>query len=84
MRLPGQVFISKWQSSPYEPVITDCCSWDGIQCDEHTNQVIHIDLRSCQLYGRMDANSSLFRLVHLRVLDLSDNDFNYSQIPSKI
>ncbi|MCI44671.1 receptor-like protein kinase, partial [Trifolium medium] len=32
----------------------------------------------------MDANSSLFRLVHLRVLDLSDNDFNYSQIPSKI
>ncbi|CAJ2668936.1 unnamed protein product [Trifolium pratense] len=69
---------ASWNSS------IDCCSWDGIQCDEHTNQVIHIDLRSCQLYGRMDANSSLFRLVHLRVLDLSDNDFNYSQIPSKI
>jgi Leucine-rich repeat (LRR) protein len=32
----------------------------------------------------MDANSTLFRLVHLRDLDLSDNDFNYSQIPSKI
>ncbi|CAJ2669890.1 unnamed protein product [Trifolium pratense] len=32
----------------------------------------------------MDANSSLFRLVHLQNLDLSDNDFNYSQIPSKI
>ncbi|KAK2359384.1 receptor protein [Trifolium repens] len=63
---------------------TDCCSWDGIQCDEHTNQVIHIDLSSSQLYGTMDANSSLFRLVHLRDLDLSDNNFNYSQIPSKI
>lgn len=32
----------------------------------------------------MDANSSLFRLAHLRILDLADNDFNYSQIPSRI
>ncbi|XP_058736312.1 receptor-like protein 7 [Vicia villosa] len=63
---------------------TDCCSWEGIQCDEHTNHVIHIDLRSSQLYGTMDANTTLFRLVHLRSLDLSDNDFNYSQIPPKI
>jgi hypothetical protein len=43
---------ASWNSS------TDCCSWDGIQCDDHTNQVIHIDLSSSQLYGRMDANSS--------------------------
>ncbi|PNX76219.1 receptor-like protein kinase, partial [Trifolium pratense] len=69
---------TSWNSS------TDCCSWDGIKCDEHTNQVIQIDLSSSQLYGTMDANSSLFRLLHLRVLDLSDNDFNYSQIPPKI
>ncbi|GAU26003.1 hypothetical protein TSUD_166850 [Trifolium subterraneum] len=63
---------------------TDCCSWDGIQCDDHTNQVIQIDLSSSQLYGTMDANSSLFRLVHLRKLNLLDNDFNNSQIPSRI
>ncbi|GAU26007.1 hypothetical protein TSUD_166890 [Trifolium subterraneum] len=63
---------------------TDCCSWDGIKCDDLTNQVIHIDLSSSQLYGTMDANSSLFRLVQLRYLDLSDNDFKYSQIPSRI
>jgi len=69
---------ASWNSS------TDCCTWDGIKCHEHTYHVIHIDLRSSQLYGKMDANSSLFRLVHLRVLDLSHNDFNYSQIPSKI
>ncbi|KAK2359355.1 pentatricopeptide repeat-containing protein, mitochondrial [Trifolium repens] len=43
---------ASWNSS------TDCCSWDGIQCDDHTNQVIQIDLSSSQLYGRMDANSS--------------------------
>jgi Leucine-rich repeat (LRR) protein len=69
---------ASWDSS------TDCCSWDGIKCDERTNQVIRIDLCSSQLYGTMDTNSSLFRLVHLQNLDLSDNDFNYSQIPPKI
>ncbi|CBI38642.3 unnamed protein product, partial [Vitis vinifera] len=35
---------------------------------------------SC-LYGSINSNSTLFSLVHLRRLDLSDNDFNYSQIP---
>ncbi|XP_039683498.1 receptor-like protein 6 [Medicago truncatula] len=74
---------ASWNSS------TDCCSWDGvdidgIKCHQHTNQVIHIDLSSSQLYGTLVANSSLFHLVHLQVLDLSDNDFNYSKIPSKI
>ena len=76
--LLGYPKTASWNSS------TDCCSWDGIKCHEHTDHVIHIDLSSSQLYGTMDANSSLFRLAHLRVLDLSDNDFNYSQIPSKI
>ncbi|XP_072071254.1 receptor-like protein 54 isoform X2 [Arachis hypogaea] len=32
----------------------------------------------------MDANSTLFSLVHLQSLDLSDNDFNHSQIPARI
>jgi len=77
-KLLGYPKTASWNSN------TDCCSWDGIKCHEHTDHVIHIDLSSSQLYGRMDANSSLFHLVHLRVLDLSDNDFNYSQIPSKI
>ncbi|XLT56496.1 receptor-like protein 12 [Arachis ipaensis] len=62
----------------------DCCSWDGIECDEVTGHVIGIDLSSSQLYGSIDANSSLFSLVHLQSLDLSDNDFNHSQIPTMI
>ncbi|QHO39483.1 Receptor-like protein [Arachis hypogaea] len=62
----------------------DCCSWDGIECDEFTGHVIGIDLSSSQLYGSIDANSSLFSLVHLQSLDLSDNDFNHSQIPTII
>ncbi|XLT57104.1 receptor-like protein 6 isoform X1 [Arachis hypogaea] len=63
---------------------TDCCSWDGIECDELTGHVISIDLSSSLLYGSMDPNSTLFSLVHLQSLDLSDNDFNHSQIPARI
>ncbi|GAU38318.1 hypothetical protein TSUD_61790 [Trifolium subterraneum] len=54
-----------------EKLCTGCCSWDGITCDEHTNQVIQIHLRSSQLNGRMNPKSSLFHLVHLHVLDLA-------------
>ncbi|MED6217691.1 hypothetical protein PIB30_020147, partial [Stylosanthes scabra] len=62
-----------------------CCDyWDGIQCHELTGHVIGIHLRSSQLYGSMDPNSTLFSLLHLQSLDLSDNDFNHSQIPAKI
>ncbi len=62
----------------------DCCSWDGVNCDEHTGDVIGLDLSSSCLYGSINSNSSLFRLVHLQRLNLADNDFNYSQIPSQV
>ncbi|XLU99839.1 hypothetical protein S245_014179 [Arachis hypogaea] len=63
---------------------TDCCFWDGIECDELTGHVISIDLSSSLLYGSMDPNSTLFSLVHIQSLDLLDNDFNQSQIPARI
>ncbi|KAA8524841.1 hypothetical protein F0562_011264 [Nyssa sinensis] len=62
----------------------DCCSWDGIECDEGTGHVIGLNLTSSLLYGSINSNSSLFRLVHLQRLHLADNHFNYSQIPSRI
>ncbi|KAL3714602.1 hypothetical protein ACJRO7_006504 [Eucalyptus globulus] len=62
----------------------DCCSWDGIECDENTGHVIILNLRSSFLYGSIDSNSTLFQLAHLEKLDLSNNHFNYSQIPSRI
>ncbi|KAK3404328.1 hypothetical protein EUGRSUZ_K00637 [Eucalyptus grandis] len=62
----------------------DCCSWDGIECDENTGHVIILNLRSSFLYGSIDNNNTLFQLAHLEKLDLSDNHFNYSQIPSRI
>ncbi|MED6208459.1 hypothetical protein PIB30_045251 [Stylosanthes scabra] len=64
---------------------TDCCSsWHGVECDELTGHVTGLDLSSSQLYGSMDSNSTLFSLVHLQSLDLSDNNFNHSQIPPTI
>jgi Leucine-rich repeat (LRR) protein len=62
----------------------DCCSWDGVECDGDSGHVIGLDLSSSCLYGSIDSNSSLFRLVQLRRLDLADNDFNNSKIPSEI
>ncbi|KAM1010390.1 hypothetical protein FF1_045734 [Malus domestica] len=43
-----------------------------------------LELGSSCLYGSINSNSSLFRLVHLQRLDLSDNLFNLSQIPSRL
>ncbi|XP_062000076.1 receptor-like protein 6 [Rosa rugosa] len=62
----------------------NCCSWDGVECDEKTGHVIALDLSSSCLYGSINSTSSLFRLVHLQRLNLANNYFNYSQIPSAI
>nr|XP_017245857.1 PREDICTED: receptor like protein 30-like [Daucus carota subsp. sativus] len=63
---------------------TDCCSWDGVYCDQQTGHVDSLDLSSSFLYGSIDSESSLFSLSHLHSLNLADNHFNYSFIPSKI
>ena len=65
-----------------ERVYIDCCSWDGVEYNEEIGHVIGLDLSSNYLYGSMLSNSSLFSLVHLRRLNLADNHFNSSQIPS--
>ncbi|GLT39427.1 hypothetical protein SLA2020_136190 [Shorea laevis] len=60
----------------------DCCSWEGIWCDQDTDHVIGLDLSNCCLLGSINSTSSLFHLIHLQHLNLAFNDFNYSQIPS--
>ncbi|KAJ6865450.1 receptor-like protein 7 [Populus alba x Populus x berolinensis] len=62
----------------------NCCSWDGVECDGDSGHVIGLNLSSSCLYGSIDSNSSLFHLVQLRRLNLADNDFNNSEIPSEI
>ncbi|KAM1059565.1 hypothetical protein TB1_023611 [Malus domestica] len=63
---------------------SNCCLWDGVECHEESRHVIGLDLRSSFLYGSINSNSSLFQLVHLQRLDLTDNDFNFSPIPSRL
>ncbi|XP_052177645.1 receptor-like protein 7 [Diospyros lotus] len=63
---------------------SNCCSWDGVECDQSTGHVVGLDLSSSFLFGSIKSSSSLFSLVHLRKLNLADNHFNYSQIPSEI
>ncbi|TXG49577.1 hypothetical protein EZV62_025452 [Acer yangbiense] len=62
----------------------DCCSWDGVECNEDTGYVIELDLGSSCLYGSINSTNTLFNLVHLHWLSLADNNFNHSKIPSEI
>ncbi|XP_015056509.1 receptor-like protein Cf-9 homolog isoform X1 [Solanum pennellii] len=61
----------------------DCCSWNGVHCDETTGQVIELDLRCSQLQGKFHSNSSLFHLSNLKRLDLAYNNFSGSLISPK-
>ncbi|KAJ0453530.1 putative leucine-rich repeat-containing, plant-type, leucine-rich repeat domain superfamily [Helianthus annuus] len=60
----------------------NCCLWDGVEC--RFGHVIGLDLSSSFLYGTISSNNSLFDLIHLRTLNLADNNFHSSQIPSGI
>ncbi|KAH0710668.1 hypothetical protein KY290_009616 [Solanum tuberosum] len=65
---------SSWNTS------RDCCSWDGVVCDDITGHVIELDLGCSGLVGTIDSNSSLFQLSHLQSLNLSMNNFDGSHI----
>ncbi|KAM3324815.1 hypothetical protein P3S67_005967 [Capsicum chacoense] len=62
---------------------TDCCSWDGVYCEELTGQVIELNLACSGLQGKFHTNSSLFQLSNLKRLALSYNDFFGSFISPK-
>ncbi|KAL7250042.1 hypothetical protein ACSBR1_012109 [Camellia fascicularis] len=44
---------------------SNCCSWDGVECDQDTGHVIGLDLINNFLHGSINSSSSLFSLVHL-------------------
>ncbi|XVF03661.1 hypothetical protein REPUB_Repub05bG0012500 [Reevesia pubescens] len=62
---------------------SDCCSWDGVTCDNGNGQVIGLDLSCSWLYGSFHSNSSLFHLSHLQKLNLAFNDFKNSKMSSE-
>ncbi|XP_034700986.1 receptor-like protein 35 [Vitis riparia] len=73
--------VAMWKShGEGEGKESDCCSWDGVECDRETGHVIGLHLASSCLYGSINSNSTLFSLVHLQRLNFSDDDFNCSVI----
>ncbi|WOH03121.1 hypothetical protein DCAR_0522515 [Daucus carota subsp. sativus] len=62
----------------------DCCSWDGVECDDATGYVIGLDLSSSLMQATLHSNSTLFSLVHLQNLNLAENNFMKSSIPPEI
>ncbi|XP_054816636.1 receptor-like protein EIX1 [Prosopis cineraria] len=76
--------LSSW--SQHGDSDTDCCSWWGIECSNHTGHVLILDLRprdyDKSLRGEISA--SLVELQHLNYLDLSWNHFRGNPIPEFI
>ncbi|KAL7207694.1 hypothetical protein ACSBR1_029611 [Camellia fascicularis] len=63
---------------------SDCCSWDGVECDNKTSQVIGLDLSCSWLNGTIHPNTTIFCCFpHLQSLNLAFNDFGMSRISSE-
>ncbi|KAL3721794.1 hypothetical protein ACJRO7_034177 [Eucalyptus globulus] len=77
-----QAKIESWNASEGKTQ-SDCCSWTGVECDKASGHVIGLDLSCSCLSGKIDSNTSIFRLLRLRSLNLAFNDFN-CQIPPTI
>uniref|UniRef100_M4DZ03 Disease resistance R13L4/SHOC-2-like LRR domain-containing protein n=1 Tax=Brassica campestris TaxID=3711 RepID=M4DZ03_BRACM len=56
--------------------------FNGVWCDNSTGVVTMLQLEAC-LIGTLNPNSRLFRLHHLRRLDLYQNNFISSSLPSE-
>ena len=72
---PDQILLS------WDPTISDCCNWGGIECNETTNRVISLEV-SNQLNGTIP--SVIAGLPYLQTLRLRKNPFLVGEIPPAI
>ncbi|KAK0584710.1 hypothetical protein LWI29_017466 [Acer saccharum] len=75
--LNQSVHLVKWNQD------TDCCNWSGVNCDGG-GRVIGLNLSFESISGGIENSTGLFGLQHLQRLDLAFNQFNASQIPSRL
>ncbi|KAF8397252.1 hypothetical protein HHK36_016162 [Tetracentron sinense] len=68
--------LVSWNSTP------DCCTWNGVICDEAAAYVTGLDISSEGITGGINSSSSLFNLGYLQSLNLANNSLGYTQIPS--
>ena len=61
---------------------TDCCSWEGVSCGGSDGRVTNLDLGGRGLQAAAGLDPALFSLTSLKLLNLSGNDFNMSQLPA--
>ncbi|WVZ87983.1 hypothetical protein U9M48_034552 [Paspalum notatum var. saurae] len=61
---------------------TDCCRWEGVSCGGTDGRVTKLDLGGRDLQAAGGLDPALFSLTSLKLLNLSGNDFNLSQLPA--
>ncbi|PKI50982.1 hypothetical protein CRG98_028609 [Punica granatum] len=81
-----EVKLEPWKLDSWKPDggHGNCCIWDGVECDAKSGHVIGLDLCCTGLHASINSSSSLFRLVHLRTLNLAYTNFDQSPIPFAI
>ncbi|KAI3675101.1 hypothetical protein L1987_84685 [Smallanthus sonchifolius] len=77
------VGFQKWRKVKSNISDSDFCLSDGVVCS-YTGHVIGLDWSGSSLNGVINSSSTLFKLVHLQMLNLSMNNIVESQIPSEI
>ncbi|KAM7489929.1 hypothetical protein LguiB_027413 [Lonicera macranthoides] len=80
------LLLSSWGSQE-----EDCCKWRGIRCSNTTDHVILLDVHGWydsatgdDIYLSGKVSPSLLELNHLKYLDVSGIDFQWSPIPEFI
>ncbi|EYU41931.1 hypothetical protein MIMGU_mgv1a020447mg, partial [Erythranthe guttata] len=69
--------LVKWNRS------TDCCSWNGVECDA-AGHVISLQLDDETISGGIEDSEYLFKLTYLERLNLALNYFYGIEIPKRI